>query len=330
MPSTFFLRTDTRYFAAALAENTTHSGIDTFEMSLGLATAGNKGERANQIVAFMFGESETDALVISMLNYLYVENPYADTTMRSQSYLNLKQYVLDRRGVEMTDNGFALPDGRDADALERVEREPAARPDSADATSNMAWSSATSSPSELARPVMRDSTKVFVVHGRDQRPVTVVRQFLQHLGLHMLTWSEAVALTGQTQPHTYDIVRAGMDGAAAIVVIFSPDDLARVKDDYSDVGDADRVPTGQPRQNVLLEAGLAFGIGRERTIFVKSASTRDISDIDGFNWVKLNGAYESRLDLKGRLARAGAAVRAGEYDLADPIAGPFAIAGGRA
>lgn len=325
MPSTTFQRTDTRYFAAALAEHATHAGIGTFEMSLGLATEGNKAERANQVVSFIFAQTDTDALLLSLLNYLYVENPYADSNTQRDEFTRLKEQVLDRRGVVLTDNGYALADGGDIDSLVRVERQPVA-PTPVDRLSGDFWSSSSAPSATHASAPNRDLTKVFVVHGRDMRPVAVVRQFLQFLGLHMMSWPEAVALTGQSQPHTYDVVRAGMDGAAAILVIFSPDDLARVKDEYSHgEDDPDRYPQGQPRQNVLLEAGMAFAIGRERTVFVKTATTREISDIAGFNWVSLNGVYDSRLDLKGRLTRAGAAVRAGEYDLTDALAGPFLV-----
>jgi predicted nucleotide-binding protein len=141
----------------------------------------------------------------------------------------------------------------------------------------------------------------------------------------MMPWSEAVRLTGEAQPHTYDIVHAGMTHAAAIIVIFSPDDLARVKDDFSEMDDPDRTPQGQARQNVTLEAGMAFAMAPKRTIFVKSQATREISDIAGFNWVKLNGEYDSRADLKNRLEIAGADLRPQSENLMDPRAGNFRV-----
>lgn len=170
-----------------------------------------------------------------------------------------------------------------------------------------------------------DRRKIFVVHGRDMRPVSVIQQYLQHLHLEMMSWSAARALTGKPSPHTYEIVEAGMRGAAAVLVIFSPDDLARVKDDFSDDDDPDRALQGQARQNVLLEAGMAFAMSRERTVFVQTARTREISDIAGFNWVPLNGLYDSRKDLKERLVQAGATVRSGDFDLMDRLAGPFRV-----
>ncbi|TFB97597.1 hypothetical protein [Cryobacterium sp. HLT2-28] len=70
---------------------------------------------------------------------------------------------------------------------------------------------------------------------------------------------------------------------------------------------------------------MAFALARERTIFLQSAKTRDISDIAGFNWVKLNGVWDSRNDLKNRLEKAGADVRKGNFDLMDSLAGPFSV-----
>ena len=70
---------------------------------------------------------------------------------------------------------------------------------------------------------------------------------------------------------------------------------------------------------------MAFALARERKIFLQSATTREISDIAGFNWVNLDGRWDSRNDLKERLNRAGASVRAGNYNLADELAGPFKV-----
>ena len=327
MPSTIFQRTDTRFIAAALADNTTHSGISTFELSLDhfrSNSGANKGERANQVVTEIFRRSDTDALVLSLLNYLFVENPYALTSDSNTSYKLLRTRVLDPRGVTLTDNGYTLSDGRDVDSFSNQPAAQAPVPTTHPAEPRLSTSPPQWSPL-LPQPT-RDAKKVFVVHGRDMRPVGVVARYLQFLHLELMPWSAAVALANGSQPHTYDIVKAGIENAAAVIVIFSPDDLAHIKDEFSQPGDPDRVPTGQARPNVLLEAGMAFALARERTIFVQSAPTREISDIAGFNWIKLNGAFDSRLDLWNRLDKAGADVRKGTFDLMDnSLAGPFVV-----
>jgi len=337
VPSNTFQRTDMRYFASALGSDATHSGINTFELSLDFASnpSANKGERANEVVRHMFAHADTDALVIELLNYLYVENPYAQTS--STAFTTLTEKVLIPRGVALTGNGYRLSDGRDVDSIQRS-RGPAPSPptdqiqENSDGTGLVGlanfetFTSAVppTAPEPAASP-QRDGKKIFVVHGRDMRPLAALSQYLQFLHLEVMPWSEAVNLAEGTQPHTYDVVKAGMDAAAAVIVIFSPDDLARIKDDFSQPGDSDRTPRGQARPNVLLEAGMAFALARERTIFLQSATTREISDIAGFNWVKLDGQWDSRNDLKERLNRAGASVRAGNYNLADELAGPFKV-----
>lgn len=324
MPSDTFKRADTRFIAAAMSDNTTHAGITTFETSLGLTTQGNKGERANSVVRFIYDQSDTDALLIDLLNYLFVENPWANTSDANESYVLLRDRVLAPRGVRLTDDGFVLSDGRGIDDFDRTPTATVApRVSPAEPLSESSGLSLAAREGSL-EPVP-EAAKVFVVHGRDLRPVHVVQQFLQFLGLHMMSWSEAVALTREPQPHTYSIVRAGITHAGAIIVIFSPDDLARVKDEFSEPDDADRTPQGQTRQNVTLEAGMAFATAPNKTIFLRSAATREISDIAGFNWVKLDGEWDSRNDLKQRLESAGAAVRTGSYDLGHALAGPFRI-----
>lgn len=332
MPSSVFKRVDTRFFAAAFADNTTHDGIGTFELSLGISTEGNKGHRANQVVQHIFGQPNTDAWLLQLLNYLFVENPYANTSETNETYTRLRKQVLDIRGVGLTDNGFVLPDGRSVDDIEKAPLEPTVGETKAPASSGWIGPADSQAPRHTLKSegtrmtqISRDPSKVFVVHGRDLRPVKVLRQFLSFLGLQMMEWSEAVKLTEKTQPHTYEVVAAGMQGAAAVIIIFSPDDMARIKDEFSDVGDPDRIPSGQPRQNVTLEAGMAYAMDPERTIFVKSALTREISDIAGFNWVKLNGEWDSRADLRNRLVTAKASVHKGEYDLRDPLAGRFKV-----
>lgn len=325
MPSTLFRRSDMRFFASALANNATHGGISTFELGIGITTEGNKGERASLVIKTIMSEEHTDALLLELLNFLYVENPYADTSSSNTAYDQLRTNVLDPLGVTLTSNGYALPDGRDVDALQaeaRNGRESSRVHSPAPAPANPVHSA--SSTSELM--TVTDTNKVFLVHGRDLRPVIVLEQFLLYLGLHLISWPEAVALTGRSQPHTIDVVKAGLANASAVIVLFSPDDEARLKKEFSHgPGDSDIRLVGQARQNVLLEAGMAFALAPEKTIFVKSAQTREISDIAGFNWVKMDGAWQSRQDLKNRLATARAAVRTGEYDLTASAAGPFQV-----
>lgn len=328
MSETVFKQVDLRYLVNALAQEQTHAGISTFELGLGLDTdgKGNKAERAKTILRNVFSRPNADEVIVQMLNYIYVEDAYANTSSTNSVYATLKANVLDPRGVVLTEDGFIFPGLSARGAAQGADQAPG---DRARETRDAAATHRTPHDrvAELGSvPVFDiDNRKVFVVHGRDRRPVDAIAQFLQFIHLEMMAWSDAVARTGQSQPHTYDIVKAGMESCAAVIVLFSPDDLAHSKDEFIEEGELDTLPQGQARQNVLLEAGMAFAMARERTVFVRSGLTREISDIAGFNWVKLDGAWDSRKDLRDRLQRAGAAVRKGDYDLRDHLAGPFEV-----
>ena len=57
----------------------------------------------------------------------------------------------------------------------------------------------------------------------------------------------------------------------AVVVMFSPDDLAQLKEQLlkPDDGPNERKPQGQARPNVLFEAGLAMGRRPAKTVLVR-------------------------------------------------------------
>lgn len=290
--------------------------MDIYEVGLGIRSEGNKDQRSTAMVRHIFEDAEDpDVAATDLLNHLYVESSAAGRRMDTASFVALKSKVLDPRGVHYSEGeGFSIP----AHAATTFNA-PSDR-SAPTAGGNDAMHS-TTAPTEEKTP--KDSSRVFVVYGRDGRPKDVLEQFLHFAGLGVIGWSDAVALTGEPQPHTFTIVKAGMDAAAAIIVIFSPDEEARLRDEL--VGDGSNQYGYQPRQNVLLEAGMAFAAAPERTIFVSSGSTRTITDIEGFNWVKLDGQWDSRQDLVKRLKTAGAAVSLRKADLRDPLAGPFQV-----
>lgn len=327
MASNVFKKADRRFFIAALESSLSHSGLSSYESGLGLDTAdgGNKEDRSRRIVHHIFEViQESDAAILDMLDHLYVESTSSIYLEQDETYQRLQEKVLRPRGVELTDEGFAL-DGvaksfTPADPPVRAERSAPSSSFGLPGASNFAsfggfgapsgssasqsgfggyvapsTTGAASAPFAFGSPgrsgPMTPAQKndlVFIVQGRDKRPVDVLERFLHFAGLRVLSWTDAVNLTEDPQPHTYDVVKAGMDAAAAIIVIFSPDDQARLNPALTG-GVPQEDPSGQPRQNVLLEAGMAFAFARSRTIFVKSEPTRPISDIEGFNWVNLDG-----------------------------------------
>jgi len=102
---------------------------------------------------------------------------------------------------------------------------------------------------------------------------------------------------------------------------------ARVLPELASAGDDDVSLRGQPRQNVILEAGLAMGLDRSRTILVEIGQIRRASDFEGLNAVRLTNAAPTRNALRSRLLNAGCAVDESAADWIRPeAAGDFEAA----
>jgi len=153
---------------------------------------------------------------------------------------------------------------------------------------------------------------VFLVHGRDERHADLI-SLLGDFGLNVVSWSEAAHATGKGAPTTLEIVQSGMAKADAVVVLFTPDDIAHLRPGLQQPGDppGELEPTGQPRMNVLFEAGMAMALSgdRHRLVIVEIGSVRQFTDISGINIIRLTNSTESRRELAERLATAGLEVR---------------------
>lgn len=155
-----------------------------------------------------------------------------------------------------------------------------------------------------------DPRKVFVVHGRDEHARSGLLNFLRCLDLQPIEWSAAVEKVGHPNPYIREILDAAFSMASAVLIMFTPDDEAKLGDQF--LGDRDndveRTLTGQPRPNVLLEAGMALGLYPRRTVIVEMGSLRPISDLSGMHVVRLSNSVERRQDLAQRLRLAGCQV----------------------
>ncbi len=156
-----------------------------------------------------------------------------------------------------------------------------------------------------ARP--RRGTSVFVVHGRNTRAASELHIFLRSLGLQPIEWNQAIRRTRQAMPYVGTILDTAFRDAAAVVVLLTPDDEARLREVFRKPGDPphERHLTGQPRANVLFEAGMAFGRNPESTVLVQLGNVRPFSDIGGRHVVHLSNDATSRLELATKLANAG-------------------------
>ena len=155
-----------------------------------------------------------------------------------------------------------------------------------------------------------DARDVFVVHGRNLNARDALFDFLKAIDLHPVEWSEAVQATDQTMPYIGEILDAAFSKAHAVIVLFTPDDEARLRELFQSENEPDHETelTGQARPNVLFEAGMAVGRHPDRTLFVKLGNVRPFSDIAGRYIISIDNSRKQRQSLVDRLKAAGCPV----------------------
>lgn len=158
--------------------------------------------------------------------------------------------------------------------------------------------------------------RVFVVYGRREELVSDLFGFLQALSLEPMEWDALVSMTIQQKgtggnPDNFTIIRTGFRNAHGCVVMFSPDDEARILSRLHKASDGpeERKLRGQPRQNVLLEAGYALAYDQAHTLIVTAGTVRPISDLSGMDFAHLDNTSASRKAIAQRLRDMGFAVR---------------------
>lgn len=162
----------------------------------------------------------------------------------------------------------------------------------------------------------RRGTSVFVVHGRNDALRQAVFRFLRAIGLQPIEWRKAISLAKKPSPYVGEILDAAFREAAAVVVLLTPDDEAKLKPELVKPHDPpfERHLTGQARPNVLFEAGMALGRNPDSTVLVQIGDIRPFSDIGGRHVVRLSNSVEARLEFITKLANAGCNVDASGTD----------------
>ena len=164
-------------------------------------------------------------------------------------------------------------------------------------------------PDQEFRPAS-NAREVFVAHGRNQNAKDAIFQFLRAIDLLPLEWSVAVQSTGLPSPYIGEILNAAFSRARAVLILFTPDDEARLKEEFRQAGDPvhETELTGQARQNVLFEAGMAMGLSENRTVLVEVGLLRPLTNLAGRYVIRLNNSTERRQELAQRLRAAGCPV----------------------
>jgi predicted nucleotide-binding protein len=98
--------------------------------------------------------------------------------------------------------------------------------------------------------------------------------------------------------------------AGAIVALLTPDDEARLREEFwsSHENALEKEYLHQPRQNVLFEAGVAYGRAPQRTVLIRVGSHRPMSDLAGHHILKLDNSPEARQAVADALRAAGCPV----------------------
>ena len=151
---------------------------------------------------------------------------------------------------------------------------------------------------------------VFVIHGRNRKARSAMFDFLRALDLRPIEWSEAVGSTGKGTPYIGEVLDGAFARAQAIVVLFTPDDEARLRRRWRGKSEErhETELSGQARPNVLFEAGMAMGRNEKGAILVELGELRPFSDIGGRHVVRMNNTTERRQVLAYRLRDAGCPV----------------------
>jgi predicted nucleotide-binding protein with TIR-like domain len=179
----------------------------------------------------------------------------------------------------------------------------------------------------MSRPKTRT---VFVVHGRDLKLRDNIYAFLRSIGLEPLPFSVAGQMTVNAAPYIGEILDSAFAGAQAIVVLFTPEDEAKLRSHYVEPEDPphERDLTPQSRPNVIFEAGMAMGRCPDRTILVEIGTLRPFSDIAGRHAIRLSNSSERRHEFALRLRQAGCRINlsgsdwhtAGDFSLRKAVA----------
>ncbi|TXT35599.1 MAG: hypothetical protein FD135_4807 [Comamonadaceae bacterium] len=157
--------------------------------------------------------------------------------------------------------------------------------------------------------------EIAVVHGRDTEVNLAVYEFLRALDLHPREWEELLTRATSATPYTGHLIDKLFEDVQAVVVIFTPDDEARLHSDLhrSSEPEFETRFMCQARPNVLFEAGMAFGLYAQRTILVEAGDLRPISDLVGRHTVRL-GTDSTIKSFENRLQAAGCAINTNGTD----------------
>jgi len=152
---------------------------------------------------------------------------------------------------------------------------------------------------------MQDRRNVFLVHSVHHPAAKPMHEFLGSLDLRVVTWKHATeAARKEGQSYLSEILDKGFELAHAAVIFMTPDDLTCLDPRLAKDRDPERLQ-GQPRPNVIFEAGMAWQKFRDRTLLVRFGEVREFTDLSGVSFQSFTGSVKDRSELAGLLKAMG-------------------------
>jgi predicted nucleotide-binding protein len=177
-------------------------------------------------------------------------------------------------------------------------------------TSSRSQTGRTAPSSRIRKVKKTHDNSVWVVSGRNESVRADFFALLRSMGLNPIEWTKALSFTKKGSPYVGEVLDEAFKRAAAVVVLLTPDDDAMLRREFQRASDPawEKRLTGQPRPNVLFEAGMAFGSHPHSTVLVQIGKIREFSDVAGRHVVRLSNSTYSRQELATKLQSAGCRV----------------------
>ena len=169
---------------------------------------------------------------------------------------------------------------------------------------NIVGAGVTISDMNTSQSPERNKKTVFIIHGRNMKALDALIQFLTSLGLDPHDFDDIRRKMSGT-PTIWEVVEAALTQAQAIIVLATPDEHVALHPDFRGSHEVDR---WQPRPNVLIEAGAAMIMGRERTLLVRFGDADIATDFSGLRFEKIGNDGYSRKLFRDLLETAGCIV----------------------
>jgi predicted nucleotide-binding protein len=168
-----------------------------------------------------------------------------------------------------------------------------------------------------ADPTPDRARTVMVVYGRDADARRALFDMLRAVGLKPQEWTQLIGQTATGAPYAGEVLDRALEVVQAVVVLMTPDDEARLCPALVGEDGSEAELRGQPRPNVIFEAGLAFGRFPNHTILVSLGEVRGLSDLSGRQIVRLDDGQTALHDLVQRLRSANCDVDTSGTDWLD-------------